>query len=222
VTESNRFGDRDEPVAVPVSRGHGRRARDGEGVESNARLTAGVAVVLFVLFAAEGFTILAIGRMLTPHVFIGMLLVPPAVLKIGSTMWRFTRYYVGAPAYRQKGPPPLLLRTLGPFVVVLSVAVIGTGIVLLLGPLSWRSELLFLHRATFVLWLGAMAIHVLGHLVETARLAPRDWYWRTRRQVRSAGWRQWALAISLALGLVLALVVVPHVGSWFSGGGVNG
>ena len=92
--------------------------------------------MLFVLLAAEGVTILQVGRLITPHVFIGMLLVPPVLLKMGSTPWKFARYYLGTPAYRQKGPPLLALRLLGPFVVVLTLAVFASGIALLLGPFT--------------------------------------------------------------------------------------
>jgi hypothetical protein len=127
---------------------------------------------------------------------------------MGSTLWRFARYYGGALEYRRKGPPPPLLRLLSPVVIVLTVAVFGTGVALMLGPLSWRSELLLLHKASFIAWLAVMSLHVLGHLLDTARLAPRDWLRRTRRQIDGAGTRQWALAASLALGLVLALLVV--------------
>ena len=198
-----------------------RRGRRRDGPEANARLTGATALVLLGLLAAEGFTILAIGRLLTPHVFIGMVLVGPILLKTASTMWRFARYYAGAPAYRQKGPPPILLRLLGPVVVVLTFAVMVTGIALLLGPTSWRSPMLLLHKASFVLWFGAMAVHVLGHLADTARLAPRDWLRRSRRQVEGAGLRQWALAASLVVGVLLALVVTPHVGTWLAGGGFS-
>ena len=171
-----------------------------------------------MLLAVEGLTILRIHSLITPHVFIGMLLVPPVLLKMGSTMWRFGRYYLGAPEYRRKGPPPALLRLLGPVVVVLTLAVFATGIVLLLGPTSLRSQMLFLHRATFVLWFGAMVVHVLGHALETTRLAPRDWVRRTRRQVNGAGLRQWAIATSLVVGLLLAVLVVPKVGGWVATG----
>lgn len=192
----------------------GAPSEEGGGPEANARLTASTAVVLFVLLAAEGVTILRIRALLTPHVFIGMLLVPPILLKIGSTVWRFSRYYLGDPAYRRKGPPPPILRLIGPVVVVLTFAVFGTGIALLLGPRSWRSELLQLHRDTFIVWLAVTAVHVLGHLADTARLAPRDWLRRSRHQVDGAGARQWAVAISVAFGLILAVIVVPRVGPW--------
>ena len=196
-----------------------RRRKDG--VEANARLTASVAVVLFVVLAAEGVTILRIRPLLTPHVFIGMLLVPPVLLKIGSTTWRFVRYYLGSPEYRRKGPPPIVLRLLGPVLVTLTVIVFASGIALLLMPTSWHARLLFVHKASFILWIAAMVIHVLGHLLDTARLAPRDWMHRTRREVSGAGLRQWSIAGSLVLGLFLAFITVPEVGRWLATGGFH-
>ena len=35
---------------------------------------------------------------------IGMVLIPPVALKLGSTGYRFARYYLGSPVYRAKGP----------------------------------------------------------------------------------------------------------------------
>ncbi len=176
------------------------------------------AALLLVLLAAEGLTILRVHSLLTPHVVIGMVLVPVVLVKIGSTSWRFARYYLGDPEYRRKGPPPLLLRLLGPFVVVLTVAVLGTGVALIFSPTTGRSQWLFLHKATFVLWLGAMTLHVLGHLLDTARLAPRDFYRRTRAQVHGASVRQWLIVGAVAIGALLALAVAPKIGPWRAAG----
>jgi hypothetical protein len=176
------------------------------------------AALLLVLLAAEGLTILRVHSLLTPHVVIGIVLVPVVLLKIGSTTWRFARYYLGDPEYRQKGPPPLVLRLLGPFVVVLTVAVLGTGIALLFSPTTGRSQWLFLHKATFVLWLGTMTLHVLGHLLDTARLAPRDFYWCTKAQVHGASVRQWLIVGAVIVGGNLALVVAPKIGPWQAAG----
>lgn len=172
--------------------------------------------MLFVLLAAEGVTILRIHRLLSAHVFIGMLLVPPVLLKLGSTGYRFVRYYRGSAAYRGKGAPPPLLRLLGPFVVVLTLLVFGSGIALMFVASAWRPPMLFVHKASFVLWFGAMTIHVLAHLQETARLAPLDWLRRARRDVAGAGLRQWAVVTSLALGIPLGLLLVGRVGPWFT------
>jgi hypothetical protein len=195
------------PAPEPTSAGP-----SSEGVEANARLTATVAALLLILLAAEGVTILRIGRLLTLHVFIGMLLVPPVALKIGSTGYRFARYYSGAVAYRSKGPPPALLRVLGPLVVLLTIALFASGIALLFAGPGLRQDLLLAHRASFVLWLAVMVVHVLGHLRETVRLAPRDYYRRTARQVKGAGGRQWAIAGSLVLGALLGVLCMGQVG----------
>jgi hypothetical protein len=179
-----------------------------EGVESNARLTGSAAAVLLALLAVEGVTVLRVRALLSLHVFIGMLLIPPVVLKMASTGWRFVRYYRGSPEYRRKGPPPLLLRVLGPAVVVLTVILLASGVALVFGFHSWRHQMLLIHKASFVLWFAAMTIHVVGHLVETARVAPLDWVRRTRGDVAGAGARQWVLAVSLAAGGVLGAVSI--------------
>jgi hypothetical protein len=193
---------------------HVRRKKGADGVESNARLTGNLAAILLVLLAAEGLTIASIHRLLTLHVFIGMLLVPPVLLKIGTTGWRFARYYRGDPEYRRKGPPPLILRLLGPAVVILTVVLFASGILLIFTSRSLRSGLLFVHKASFVLWFGAMTIHVIGHLVDTARLAPLDWGRRTRRDVAHAGARTWALTVTLIAGILLGAATWGHTGGF--------
>ena len=195
------------------------RGRAADGVEANARLTGSTAAVLFVLLAAEGVTILRVRPLLSWHVFIGMLLVPPVALKIGTTSYRFVRYYRGSPAYRRKGPPPQLLRLLGPFVVVLTFVVLASGIALLLVPPSQRRSLLFLHKASFVLWFGAMAIHVVGHFVDTAKLAPHDWFRRSHHDVAGAGIRQWVLVSSLGAGVLLGLLLLGQASPWLTSSG---
>ena len=182
--------------------------------EANGRLTATTGVLLVVLLAAEGVTILRIRPLLVPHVFVGLVLVPPVLLKVATTTWRAARYYLGDPAYRSKGPPPMALRLLGPLAVVLTVTVLASGVALLFTPSSERGLMLTVHKASFVLWFGVLTVHVLGHLFDTASLAPRDYVRRTRQQVRGATSRQWALAASVAVGLVLAAALTPHTGSW--------
>lgn len=197
-----------------VARARPRRGR--QGVEANARLTAMTGSVIFVLLAIEGLTILRVTPLLGIHVFVGMLMVPFVLVKIGSTTWRFAKYYLGNPEYRRRGPPPPTLRLIGPIVVVLTLAVLVSGIALLVGPTGWRTGLLLLHKATFVVWLIFMALHVLGHIAETARLAPRDWLERSYAQVRGAKGRQWLLATAVVVGLVVAAVMVRDVGPWLT------
>ena len=145
-----------------------------------------------------------------------MVLIPPVLLKVASTGWRFARYYRGAPAYQRKGPPPVLLRLLGPVVVLLTLVLFASGVGLLLVSRSWLPLLLKVHKASFVLWFGAMTIHVLGHLGEVFRLAPRDWLRRTRRDVTGAGPRQWLIAASLVAGVLLGFLFLGRVGPWLA------
>ena len=199
------------------ARGSARRPpRADRGVESNARLTAMTAAVIFVLLAVEGLTIVRIRSLLGLHVLVGMVLIPPVALKIGSTGYRFARYYLGSPAYRRKGPPPPLLRLLGPVLIVTMVALLASGIALLFVGPALRGEMLLLHQASFVLWFGAMTVHVLAHIAETAHLAPRDWARRTAADVKGARLRQWVVASSVALGIPLGLLVLSRASTWFS------
>jgi hypothetical protein len=61
------------------------------GPEGNARLTSSIAAVLLVLLVLEGLTILRIGRLIGPHVFIGVVLIPPVLIKVATTTWRFVQ-----------------------------------------------------------------------------------------------------------------------------------
>lgn len=180
------------------------------GVEGNARLTAAVAAIIFILLAIEGVTILQVGPLLTPHVFIGSLMIPVVLLKVGSTTWRFTKYYLGDEEYRSKGAPPIILRILGPVLIVLTIIVIASGVVLVLLPEHLHDQMFFFHKASFVLWFIVMTIHVLGHIVETASLAPKDWLSHTRRDVKKATTRQWVLVWAIALGVPLAMLITSH------------
>ena len=139
------------------------------GAHGNERLTAMTGAVLLVLLAAEGVTIVFKRELLTLHFFIGMLLIGPVLLKVGSTGYRFVRYYSGSAPYVRKGPPALLLRLLGPVVIATSAGVIGSGVALAItGPRY--PQWIFIHKATFILWFGATAVHVLWYAPRLPRL----------------------------------------------------
>jgi hypothetical protein len=188
------------------------------GTEGNARLTGGSAAVLLVLLAAEGATIPFVGRLVAPHIFIGMLLVPPVLLKLASTGYRFARYYAGSSAYRRKGPPPLPLRVLAPGVVLTTLALFATGIALAVSGPQGSGELKFLHQASFVAWFGAMTIHVLAHALELPSLALPDWRRGGGREatLAGAGLRIVLLCGAVVAGLALALATVSLAAPWLS------
>ena len=208
-----------------------QRARRFGGAEGNERLTAMTGAVLLVLLAVEGFTILRLGRLLTLHFFLGMLLLGPVALKAGSVIYRFVRYYTGSAPYRRKGPPALLLRLLGPVIVLLTAGVFGSGVMLAVtGP--GQGPWLLLHKASFILWFCAMAIHVLAYLPRLPRLLAAEARGtlaeagpgahagagrHARRAMEVLGGRGARLALlitSLLAGLVIALLTVHLEGHW--------
>lgn len=202
------------PVTLPTGAGdHGGMETTG-GAGGNERLTAMTGAVLLVLFAAEGVTILSIHRLLTLHFFLGMLLLGPVALKVGSTGYRFVRYYSGSGPYLRKGPPSPGMRLLGPLVMITSLAVLGTGVALaVLGP--GDSQWLSLHKASFVLWFGVMTIHVLVYAPRLPRLLSSGQ--ATQRTAAVLGGRaaRWLLlAASLACGLLLAAATLHLTARW--------
>lgn len=151
-----------------------RRAERLGGTDGNEVLTSAVGVVLTLLLAAEGLTILNLGWLRGPHMFIGMVLIPPVLVKLGSTGYRFARYYTRATAYRAKGPPLLPLRLLAPILVAATLVVFATGVALLI--VGHRSGLLLqLHKVSFIVWGAAFALHFLAYLPRVARSLTSDW-----------------------------------------------
>lgn len=186
------------------------------GVDGNERLTAATAVVLIVLLAALGVTILSIGQLVWWHVLLGMLLIPPVLLKLGSTGWRFVRFYTGAREYMRRGPPLLPLRLMAPLVVASTLAVFATGVALLaVGPQA--GFVVGLHKASFIVWLALTAIHVLAHLRAIPQLVTGDWRRRAvppASVVPGAGMRRLALAATIVVGSVVAAATIRYAQPW--------
>ena len=220
--------------AAPTGRGPrgGLRNLTGGGTEGNERLTVLAGLLLIALVAVLGVTIIRIGQLIWLHLFLGLALIGPAALKLASTGYRFGRYYSGNRSYRAKGPPAPALRALAPLVVLLTVIVFATGVILLLiGPgASLRPKLVLIHKVSFIVWIAATAVHVLGHLPEIARL--RRLSPLSRRQllamgspeagssrspdglIAGAAGRWLSLGTAVVLGLVLAAALIPRFSAW--------
>lgn len=182
------------------------------GSTGNARLTAAVGAVLLVLLAAEGLTLLGgVGRLLVPHIFVGLLLIPPVVLKLASTSWRMAAYYRRVDEYVRRGPPQTLLRILvAPVLVASTVVVFASGIAAAL--VGHGGLLLGIHKASFVVWGISFGIHVLAHVVKLPGLVAFDWWRRDRLGGRRA--RQYLLALSLVAGAAAAIGAFPLAHHW--------
>lgn len=191
------------------------RTRFG-GVEGNEILTSATAVVLIALLVAEGLTILDIRGFLTEHMFIGMVLIPPVLLKLASTGYRFVRYYTRSRPYRAKGPPVLALRLLAPVLVASTIAVLATGVVLLAD--GHKSDtVLWIHQATTVVLAAVIAVHVLAYIPRVIRSLRTDWSAARREAVPGAGLRGMLLAAAVGGGAALALAVLPVIDAWHGG-----
>jgi hypothetical protein len=188
----------------------------GGGTAGNERLTAATGILLVVLLAVIGVTLLRLRSLISIHLFIGLVLIPPVALKMASTGYRFMRYYASDPVYREKGAPPMALRLSAPIVVASSVAVLATGVALLLvGPDS-AGILRGLHKASFIVWVAFTAIHVLGHLpdIQKAFLTRREGRVEYNHLAAGRAGRIISLGGVLLAGVVLAILLIPHFGSW--------
>ena len=198
----------------------------GGGTTGNERLTSTTGAVLIVLLAVLGLTIIGIGQLLWVHLFVGMLLIGPLVLKLASTGYRFVRYYAHDERYVRKGPPPTALRLLAPLVVLTTLIVFASGVALLFAGPSSRDTLFPIHKLSFFAWLVFMAIHVLAHLPEVVRSLRADYGgarhsreatpWRSADDLNGRAGRTLSLAGALTSGLVLAIVLIPQFGPWIS------
>jgi hypothetical protein len=194
----------------------------GGGTTGNERLTNVVGATLIVLLAVIGVTIIRIGSLLSEHLFVGMLLVPPVLLKMSSTGYRFVRYYTAEPRYRRKGPPELALRVIAPMVVLSTVVVFASGVALLFAGPSSRQTLFPIHKDSFFVWGAFMALHVLGHLPGMPAVLRAD-YGRSAglsSDVTGRAGRMLALGGALVAGVVLAVLVIPEFGPWLHDSGI--
>jgi hypothetical protein len=185
------------------------------GVAGNTRLTSISGMVLIVLLAGEGVTILSVRQLIAVHVFVGVLLIAPVLLKTASIGYRFVRYYTGSAPYVQKGPPHPVLRILGPVVIASSLAVLGTGVGLLAVTPGGPGLLLFAHKASFVVWAAVMTVHVLGHLREAVLSSWREFrVTKLVPMVRGGTGRLVLVAVVLAVGVAAAVIVMPVATPW--------
>lgn len=230
IEELRRLGPAGSFVADAVAEALGQERRVDPvlprtgGPAGNALLTAWVAWVLLVGSAAEGLTLLDVHGLISWHVAIGALLVPPALLKTASTGWRMVSYYVGRPAYQEAGPPPAFLRLLGPLVVVSTLGLLGSGVLLvLLGAdgsratlvdvVGFRADWVTVHQGFFIVWFVVMTFHVLGRLIPAMRITVS----RGRTAMVPGTWTRWLLlGASVVSAIVLAVALVHAEGSWAS------
>jgi hypothetical protein len=175
-------------------------------VEANERLTALTGGLLFVLLGLIGITALSVRSLLPQHLLLGFALIPPLALKMASTGYRFARYYLGDPAYRQAGPPQWFLRVLAPIVVVATLGLFVTGLELWFFGLQFGSVWVAAHKVMFLVWLPATAIHVLAYVNKTSQAVAEEF----SSPVADAFSRRSLVVGSLVAGAVLAAASLTY------------
>lgn len=185
-------------------------------VVGNERLIALTGAVLLVLIMAEIVIAAKMQALMPVHIFVGVLLTFPLLVKIGSTGYRFMSYYTGSPAFVRKGPPRMEMRLLAPLLLIASLSLVLTGITLaLLGPTNiWSVWVLRLHALSVMCWLPLLALHVGAYLWRVPRLIGADWRRRTARLATGRGWRYGINIVALLAGVVAAVLVLPYTTSW--------
>ena len=178
------------------------------GVIGNERLTALVSLVLLVLIVVDLVTSAVLRNWLPAHTFVGVLLAGPLLVKMSSTGWRFLRYYTRALAYVRRGPPPLVLRVLGPVLLITTVVMVGSGIgLVVVGPIQL---FLLTHVFSALVWLPLIVVHSVAHIRQIPSRLADDWTPRRgSREERERGLRLGANLGVLLLGIIAAVLLFP-------------
>jgi hypothetical protein len=177
------------------------------GVLANERITSLTGALLIVLLVMMGVTVLSVRKLLPEHFLLGFVLIPPLLLKMASTGYRFARYYTRNPSYRRAGPPRLLLRLIAPVVLISTLVLFATGVELWLFGLRFGSIWIEAHKLSFMVWVPATAIHVLAHLARTGEVAAEE---LTSGAVDRTVTRRSLVVGSLLAGIVLAVATLTY------------
>ncbi|MDQ0189785.1 hypothetical protein JI721_03880 [Alicyclobacillus cycloheptanicus] len=183
-------------------------------VVRNERVTALAGAILFVLILIELVITANLHSLISVHVFVGVLLSGPLVVKMSSVGYRFFGYYMGSPAFVQKGAPNIWLRLLSPILVIMTILVFVSGFGLaIVGP-THMGLWFKIHAASVALWLPLIAVHIYAHIKRVPGLIASDWRRQFGNQVSGRAGRLGINVIGLAAGAVAALMMIPVSAPW--------
>jgi len=181
----------------------------------NARLTAIVGVLLLGPVAVEvGTILLGVHTFMSLHVFVGLALIPPVLLKLASTGWRFARYYTRKEAYVEHGAPQITMRLLAPLFVAATVVLFASGVAM--GILHGQALVVArrLHGPASVVWLVLFAIHALVYLKRALIGSSQELSAATGRSVPGRRARGYLIAATVVSGLIVGAATVPAQHRW--------
>jgi hypothetical protein len=183
--------------------------------DGNERLTGAVGLVLLVLTIVELATLLlGLHQFLSLHVFVGFVLIPPVLLKLASTGWRFMRYYRRNEPYRLKGAPQLAMRLLAPLLVAATVVLFGSGVAMGILHGHWLVVARQLHGPASVIWMILLGVHVLVYLKRALISSKQDITAVSRASVHGASIRYVLLAVAIVAGVMVGAATLPVQHAW--------
>lgn len=178
-------GDPDLPDSADVD----DVSRSAAGVAGNTRFTSLLGVILLALLVLQVASALFFALLtynvaffngptydiVRPvHFFVGFGLMPLLGLKLASTGWRFTRYYLRGRAYRRAGPPSWPARLIAPLLIVSGISVFASGVEMwsFQNQLGWPWTAI--HNVAAFTFVGALVIHAVLHARQAHREAAAD------------------------------------------------
>jgi succinate dehydrogenase hydrophobic anchor subunit len=183
------------------------RSRHGPIVLGNLRLTAITGLVLVLLLALVYGTGAFFGDLRAAHFFTGFLIVPPILIKLSSTGWRFVNYYAGSVRYRAAGPPWLLPRILGALLVPTTIVAIASGVILWIQG-TQRGPWSTIHTDSIIVLLCLAGVHLVVHGRRALSAVEADLENR-------AYFRRWLVAgLSVVAGVALAAAMALVEPTW--------
>jgi len=148
------------------------------------------------------------------HVFVGFVLIPPVLLKLASTGWRFARYYTGTQAYVVQGPPRLVMRLLAPAFVAATVVLFASGVAMGVVHGHALTVARQLHGPASVIWIALVGLHVLVYLKRALISSSEDLTRASRASAGGARVRAYLIATAVVSGLVIGIATVPAQHRW--------
>jgi hypothetical protein len=132
---------------------------DPSSPAANRYAIARTGLILLGLIGLQAFTLINVGGLIFMHISTGVGILVFVVVKMRSVTRRFVRYYRKDADYRKAGPPVLLARVMAPFLVLATVALLLSGIWILVS--QGDAQVMQVHETSFVVWLVLVGLHLV-------------------------------------------------------------